>query len=98
MLEELRAGGVVDNAVAALDSARSAADTFAEAGGDLPGLIAEARGVLARANTTLEGYQAQGGVGRDARAALREVEAAAKAVASLARALERNPSSLIRGR
>jgi paraquat-inducible protein B len=98
VLEELRAGGVVDNAVAALDSARSAADTFAEAGGDLPGLIAEARGVLARANTTLEGYQAQGGVGRDARAALREVEAAAKAVASLARALERNPSSLIRGR
>ncbi|GAW35688.1 paraquat-inducible protein B [Roseovarius sp. A-2] len=98
VLEELRAGGVVDNAVAALDSARSAADTFAEAGGDLPGLIAEARGVLARANTTLEGYQAQGGVGRDARAALREVEAAAKAVASLARAIERNPDSLIRGR
>lgn len=98
VLEELRAGGVVDNAVAALDSARSAADTFAEAGGDLPGLIAEARGVLARANTTLEGYQAQGGVGRDARAALREVEAAAKAVASLARAIERNPNSLIRGR
>jgi paraquat-inducible protein B len=98
VLEELRAGGVVDNAVAALDSARSAADTFAEAGNDLPGLIAEARGVLSRANTTLEGYQAQGGVGRDARAALREVEAAAKAVASLARALERNPSSLIRGR
>ena len=54
--------------------------------------------MLARANTTLEGYQAQGGVGRDARAALREVEAAAKAVASLARAIERNPNSLIRGR
>jgi paraquat-inducible protein B len=98
VLEDLRSGGVVENAVAALDSARSAADTFAAAGNDLPGLIAEARGVLARANTTLEGYQASGGVGRDARAALREVEAAARAVASLARALERNPSSLIRGR
>lgn len=98
VLEELRAGGVVENAVATLDSARSAADTFAEAGNDLPGLIAEARAVLARANTTLEGYQASGGVGRDARTALREVEAAAKAVASLARAIERNPDSLLRGR
>jgi paraquat-inducible protein B len=98
VLEQLREGGVVENAVATLDSARSAADTFAEAGGDVPGLIAEARAVLARANTTLEGYQASGGLGRDARTALREVEAAAKAVASLARAIERNPDSLIRGR
>lgn len=98
VLEQLRDGGVVDNAVATLDSARIAADTFAEAGGDLPGFIAEARAVLARANTTLEGYQASGGLGRDARTALREVETAARAVASLARAIERNPDSLIRGR
>lgn len=98
VLEQLRDGGVVENTVATLDSARSAADTFAEAGGDLPGLIAEARAVLARAGTTLEGYQASGGMGRDARTALREVEAAARAVASLARAIERNPNSLIRGR
>lgn len=98
VLEQLRDGGVVENTVATLDSARSAADTFAAAGGDLPGLIAEARAVLARAGTTLEGYQASGGMGRDARTALREVEAAAKAVASLARAIERNPNSLIRGR
>ncbi len=98
VLEQLRDGGVVDNAVATLDSARIAADTFAEAGGDLPGFIAEARAVLARANTTLEGYQVSGGLGRDARTALREVEAAARAVASLARAIERNPDSLIRGR
>jgi paraquat-inducible protein B len=98
VLEQLRDGGVVDNAVATLDSARSAADTLAEAGSDLPGLIAEARAVLTRANTTLEGYQASGGLGRDARTALREVEAAARAVASLARAIERNPDSLIRGR
>jgi paraquat-inducible protein B len=98
VLEDLRAGGVVENAVATLESARSAADTFAAAGNDLPGLIAEARGMLARANTTLEGYQATGGVGRDVRTALREVEAAARAVAALARAIERNPSSLIRGR
>ncbi|MEI4233291.1 PqiB family protein [Roseovarius sp. D22-M7] len=98
VLEQLRDGGVVENAVAALDSARTAADTFAAAGTDLPGLIADIRGVLARANTTLEGYQASGALGRDARTALREVEAAAKAAASLARALERNPSSLLRGR
>jgi paraquat-inducible protein B len=98
ILAQLRDGGVVENTVATLDSARSAADTFAAAGGDLPGLIAEAQAVLARANTTLEGYSASGGLGRDARTALREVEAAASAVASLARAIERNPNSLIRGR
>ena len=98
VLAQLRDGGVVENTVATLDSARSAANTFAAAGGDLPGLIAEARAVLARAGTTLEGYSASVGLGRDARTALREVEAAAKAVASLARAIERNPDSLIRGR
>ncbi len=98
VMADLREGGVVDNAVSALDSASDAADTIAEAGRDLPGLIEQARGVLARANTTLEGYQAGGGLGRDARSALIEVQKAAKAVASLARAIERNPNSLLTGR
>lgn len=98
VMAELRAGGVVDNAVSALDSASDAADTIAEAGRDLPGLIEQARAVLARANTTLEGYEAGSGLGRDARSALIEVQKAAKAVASLARAIERNPNSLLTGR
>ena len=98
VLAELRGGGVVDNTVAALDSARDAADTIAEAGRGLPELIEDARRVLDRANATLEGYEAGSGLGRDARTALIEVQKAAKAVASLARAIERNPNSLLTGR
>lgn len=98
VLAQLREGGVVENATAALGSAREAADTVAAAGRDLPGLIAEAQAVLAQARSTLSGYGAETGVGRDARTALREVERAAKAVSSLARAIERNPNSLLLGR
>ena len=98
VLAQLREGGVVENATTALASASQAADTFAEAGRDLPDLIQQAQGVLARANSTLEGYEASNGLGRDARTALIEVQKAAKAVASLARAIERNPDSLLRGR
>lgn len=98
VLAQLREGGVVQNATEALGSARDAADTFAAAGRDLPGLVAEAQAVLAQARVTLAGYAAENGVGRDARGALREVERAAKAVSSLARAIERNPNSLLLGR
>lgn len=98
VLAQLREGDVVENATAALGSARDAADTFAEAGRDLPALIAEAEAVLAQARGTLAGYAADNGVGRDARAAMREVERAARAVSSLARAIERNPNSLLLGR
>ncbi|WP_412504792.1 intermembrane transport protein PqiB [Roseovarius sp. SYSU LYC5161] len=98
ILSQLREGNVVENARTTLESASDAADTFAAAGSDLPGLIAEAENVLAQARRTLEGYEAGGGLARDTRAALAEVQRAAKAVASLARAIERNPSSLLRGR
>ena len=98
ILAQLREGGVVENATAALDSASEAADTFAEAGRGLPDLIADARRVLSQARSTLEGYRADNGLGRDARDALTEIQKAAKAVASLARAIERNPNSLLTGR
>lgn len=98
ILAQLREGGVVENATAAFDSASEAADTFAEAGRALPDLIADARRVLTQARSTLEGYRADNGLGRDARDALSEIQKAAKAVASLARAIERNPNSLLTGR
>ncbi|SEK71211.1 paraquat-inducible protein B [Roseovarius nanhaiticus] len=98
VLEELRNSGVVDTAKDTLNSASNAADTFAEASRDLPRLIEQARVVLSQAGTTIEGYQANNGLGRDARNTLREIERAAQAVASLARAIERNPNSLLTGR
>lgn len=98
VLAQLREAGVVETARQTLNSASNAADTLAGASADLPRLIEQARQVLAQAGTTIEGYQANGGLSRDARDALREVQRAAQAVASLARAIERNPNSLLRGK
>lgn len=98
VLAQLREAGVVETAKQTLNSASNAADTLAGASADLPQLIEQARQVLAQAGTTIEGYQANSGLSRDARDALREVQRAAQAVSSLARAIERNPNSLLRGK
>lgn len=98
VLAQLRQGGVVNNLTTTLESASEAADAIADAGRGLPEMIAQARNVLDQASITLRGYQTENGLGRDARAALVEVQKAAKAVASLARAIERNPNSLLTGR
>lgn len=98
VLGELREGGVVNNVNATFDSARQAADTLREVAGQLPSLLDRAKTVLAQAGTTIQGYDADRGVGRDLSVALREVQRAAETVSSLARALERNPNSLLFGR
>lgn len=98
VLKELREGGVVDNLNATFDSAREASDTLRDVARQLPSLLDRAKSVLAQAGTTVQGYDADRGVGRDLATALREVERAAAAVSSLARALERNPNSLLFGR
>ena len=98
VLDDLREGGVIENANRTLASASSAADSIASATDGLPALIQRAQQVLVQATTTIQGYDAANGVGRDAERALREVERAAAAVTALARALERNPNSLLFGR
>ncbi|PVA09155.1 paraquat-inducible protein B, partial [Pelagivirga sediminicola] len=98
VLNQLREAGVVETAKNTLNSASNAADAVAGASADLPRLIDQARIVLGQAGTTIEGYQANTGLGRDARDALREVQRAAQAVTSLARAIERNPNSLLTGK
>lgn len=98
VLAQLREAGVVETVKDTLNSASNAADAVAGASRDLPRLIEQARQVLAQAGTTIQGYQANNGLGRDARDALREVQRAAQAVSSLARAIERNPNSLLTGR
>jgi len=98
LVQELREGGLIENANATFASARAAADSINDAAEDLPALLRRAQAVLDRAAVTIRGYDAQEGVGRDIAATLREVERAADAVSSLARALERNPNSLLFGR
>ncbi|MCJ7874332.1 hypothetical protein [Phaeobacter sp. J2-8] len=98
LLTKLGNSKIIENAETTLVSASKAADTFAEGGKALPALIKQMQGVVAQALTTLEGYEANGGLGREARLALAEIQKAAKAVASLAKAIERNPNSLLTGR
>ena len=98
VLQELREGGTVENVNATFDSARQAADTLREIAQQLPAGLSQARSVLSRAGSTIEGYDADRGVGRDLSVAVREVQRAAEAVSSLARALERSPNSLLFGR
>ncbi len=97
-LAALREGGLIENANATLASARSAADTVADAADDLPALVQRMATVLNQASTTIRGFDQGAEISRSAEAALREIQRAAEALASLARSIERNPSSLIRGR
>ncbi len=97
-LNDVRNGGVIENANAALASARSAADAVAVAADDLPALVTRMSGVLDQAARTIRGYDRGDELGRDVESTLREIQEAAKALASLAKTIERNPSALIRGR
>lgn len=90
LLREAREGGVVANANAALEAARRAADA-------LPDLVARAGLLIDQAGVTVAGFGDSGDVVSEAERAIREVAAAAEAVADLARAIERDPSSLIFG-
>ncbi|AKI02577.1 qaraquat-inducible protein B [Hoeflea sp. IMCC20628] len=97
-LDELQNGGLVDNANATLSSAREAADAIAEASATLPQLAGELRKVAGQAGVTLQAYSGDSEFSRDTRGAINKIDAAARAIESLARAIERNPNSLLLGR
>ena len=79
-------------------SARDATAAVKKATADLPALIARLQAVATQASSTLAGVGEDSDLNRSARAALREVQDAARAIEQLARTLERNPNSIIRGR
>ncbi len=97
-LADLRAGGTVENANQTLAAARDAAVAIEDSAARLPDLVARIDTLLATANGTIAGYGENSTFARGTQAALRQVERAAEAVQSLARALERRPNSLILGR
>ena len=96
-LAELREGGTVENVNATLASARSAAEGVAGAAEGLPALVSRVEALIGQAETTIGTY-GDAELPREAREALRNVQQAAEAVASLARAIERRPNSLLLGR
>jgi paraquat-inducible protein B len=98
VLKELREGGTVENANAAMAAASGAATSIQQAADQLPTLVRRLNSVLALAEGTLAGLDEKSTLNYEARTALRDIQAAADAVASLARAIERRPNSLLTGR
>ncbi|MXQ06883.1 MCE family protein [Alphaproteobacteria bacterium GH1-50] len=97
-LADLNEAGIVATANQTLEAAERAAEAVAEAADGLPQLVARANAAIAQAETTLQGYQTNSPFAREVQTALRDIQAAADAVTSLSRALERRPNSIILGR
>lgn len=97
-LQELRKGGAIDNVNRTLASARNAADSIAVSSQDLPKIVERLTSLFAQASRTIEGYDKGDQLSRSAEAALRDIQKAADALASLAKTIERNPNSLLIGR
>ena len=98
-IAELREGGTVANVNETLASARNAADSIATVTvEDLPRIIERLNTLFTQAGTTIAGYDSGQQLTRATQDTLRDIQKAADALASLARAIERNPNSLLLGR
>ncbi|MBV7410403.1 intermembrane transport protein PqiB [Maritimibacter sp. DP1N21-5] len=97
-ISDIREGDLIDNANAAMASASDAAAAVEEAAGRLPSLAERIERVVAEAERVVASYSGNSEFNRETVASLREVRAAAEALSKLARAIERNPNSLLFGR
>ncbi|WP_108482559.1 PqiB family protein [Oceaniglobus ichthyenteri] len=98
VLNDMRNGGLIDNANKTLVATENAASAVARATEDLPGLVNRMNRLLAEAEKVVGGYDANGQLGSEAKSTLRDIRAAAKSVSTLARSIERSPNSLLFGR
>lgn len=97
-LAELRAGGIVENANAALAAARDAAEAISQASATLPALSDRLSQAAAQASATLNDFDRDSVFARDLSAVIAQIDAAAASVERLARQIARNPNSLLTGR
>lgn len=98
LVVEIQTGDLVENASATFASSEDAAAKIAQAVENLPGLIAQMNRVARQAETTLSGFDESSRFSTSTRETLRDIQQAAEAVSSLARAIERRPNSLLTGR
>ena len=98
VLITIQDGGLIENANQTMASAEQAADAIRRAADQLPALLTTTSRLLVQSGEVLQGYEANGQLGSQARATLREVQEAAQSIDSLARQIERSPNSLLFGR
>lgn len=98
VMADLRAGGAVGNVNTLLASANAAARAVEDAVSTLPELSAQAGRLVAQSETVVASFGERSRFNAETLATLREIQAAANAVSALARAIQRNPNSLITGR
>lgn len=97
-LAEVREGGAIENVNAALASANEAARAIEEAVAGLPELSARANGLVSQTQAVIESYGERSRFSAETLSTLRDIQSAADALTSLARTIQRNPSSLLTGR
>ena len=97
-LATVREGGALENVNAALAAASDAAQSIDRAAQGLPALSTETAQLVRTINDVAGAYGAQSRFAGDTAATLRDIQEAADAVTALARAIQRNPSSLLTGR
>lgn len=98
VLAALREGEAVENMNQTLASTRAAADSVAEAVENLPAVSARLERLVAQADGLIATYGQRSDFNAQAMDVLREFRDTARAVTQLARAIERNPNSLLIGR
>ena len=97
-LNDIREGGAVENVNAALLSANNAARAIEEAARTLPELSRQTGALVTSTGAVLSTYGERSRFNAETLSTLRDIQEAADAVSALARAIQRNPSSLITGR
>ncbi len=95
---EIREGGAIESLNATLRSAETALSSIDEAARSLPALAARLNTAADGLQGVVSGYATDSRIYEDLRGTLREVSSTAEAFRSLARTIERQPESLLRGR
>ena len=98
VISEIREGGAIENVNAALASANQAARAIETSVAGFPALSSRASRLVTTTEDVISAYGDRSRFSQDMASTLRDIQAAADAVTSLARAIQRNPSSLLTGR
>ncbi|MEJ6402436.1 PqiB family protein [Yoonia sp. 2307UL14-13] len=97
-LAEVREGGAIENVNAALAAANDAAQAIEQSVETLPALSTRASQLVAETRAVIDGYGERSRFNAETLQTLRDIQEAADAVSALARAIQRNPNSILTGR